>query len=64
MGGAVEYNVDYTLGKETIDGDTATVSASMSGTAKAEGETFPVDQHMNIELRNEDGVWKVCGDDL
>jgi hypothetical protein len=59
-----EFNLDYTLGEETIEGETATVSASMTGTAKAEGETFSMDQHMNIELLKEDGAWKICGGDL
>jgi hypothetical protein len=57
-----EFNVSYTLGEEAIDGDSATVPATISGDATVEGQTVPMDQETEIELVKEGGVWKVCGD--
>jgi len=59
-----EFNVDYTLGEETIDGDSATVPATISGDATIDGTSTPMDQETDIELVKEDGVWKVCGGGL
>lgn len=59
-----EFDVDYSVGEETIDGDTATVAATLSGTASAEGQSMPMDQELTVELVKEDNVWKVCGGGL
>ena len=59
-----EFNVDYTLGEETVDGDSATVPATMTGEATMAGQTESMDQDFDVELVKEDGVWKVCGGGL
>jgi len=59
-----EFDVDYTLGEESIDGDNATVPATITGTGTYAGESMPMDQETDIELVKEDGVWKVCGGGL
>jgi uncharacterized membrane protein len=49
--------LDYTLGAETIEGDTATVEVTLTVTDKASGQSQEVTD--TLDLVKEDGEWKV-----
>jgi hypothetical protein len=49
--------LSYTLGEETIEGDTATVEVTLTVKDKASGESEEVTDE--LDLVKEDGEWKV-----
>ncbi len=49
--------LSYTLGEETIEGDTATVEVTLTVTDKASGQSEEVTDQ--LDLIKEDGEWKV-----
>ncbi len=49
--------LSYTLGEETIEGDTATVEVTLTVKDKASGESEEVTDQ--LDLIKEDGEWKV-----
>ena len=49
--------LSYTLGEETIEGDTATVEVTLTVTDKTSGESEEVTDQ--LDLIKEDGEWKV-----
>lgn len=50
-------DLSYTLGQETIDGDTATVEVTLTVTDKTSGESQEVTD--TLDLVKEDGEWRV-----